>query len=626
MDPRLLRLYESELAFVRDMGSEFAAEYPKIASRLDLGSTEVADPYVERLLEGFAFLTARVQLKMEAEFPTFTQSLLQMVYPHYLGPTPAMAVVRFATDPVAIRGAPQGVTLPAKTVLRSLLGTEDQTNCEFRTAHSVHLLPIEIAEAEYISSPAAVAALGLPEQRGVKAAIRVRLRAAGELTFNKIGLERLSVFLGGPEGSRARLYEQLLANVTAIYVRPTVRPLPWQERLPPSAVRAVGFDDNEAMLPRAPQSFDGYRLLQEYYAMPERFLFVDIDGLDRAAVRCTGRDMDIVLLLDRSEPSLAAGFGPEHMSLFCTPAINLFPRRSDRITLSAREVEHLIVPDRMRPLDFEVFSVTGVEGFAADGSAPQPFLPFYAASDLSRNPGMRSYYMLRRQPRQLSSRARQRGPRSSYLGHETLISLVDPDANELGHDLRQLGLDLMCTNRDLPLSMPVGKQATDFTITVSAPVASARCVVGPTSPRPCRTDGELAWRFISHLGLNYLSLTDTNAVQGAAALREMLRLYVPSSNSVAARQLESLQSVASHPVVRRIPGAGPIAVGRGLEITLMMDETSFGGSGGILLAAVLDRFFAKYVSINAFTETVLRSTERGEVMRWPMQIGQRPTL
>ena len=626
MDPRLLRLYENELAFVKDMGAEFAAEHPKVAARLDLGSTEVADPYVERLLEGFAFLTARIQLKMEAEFPTFTQSLLQMVYPHYLAPTPSMAVVRFRADPAAIRGMPEGVVLPAGSALRSLLGTEDQTNCEFRTGHAVHLLPIDITEAEYISSAAAVAALGLPEQRGVKAALRLRLKTSGDLPFNKIGLERLSLFLGGPEGSRARLYEQLVANVASIFVRPTTRPLPWMDKLPPSAIRARGFDEDDALLPRAPESFDGYRLLQEHYAMPERFLFVDIEGMDRSVIRCAGGELDIVLLLNRSEPVLATSFGLDHIKLFCTPAINLFPRRSDRVNLSEREVEHQIVPDRMRPLDFEVFSVESVEGYAADGSEAQRFMPFYAANDLSQNAGLRSYYLLRRQPRQLSSRARQRGPRSSYLGHEVLISLVDPEAAPFSHSLRQLGLDLLCTNRDLPLSMPVGKQNTDFTITVSAPVQSVRCEVGPTAPRPCRADGDYAWRFISHLGLNYLSLTDTDTAQGAAALRELLRLYVPSATSPAARQLESLLSVASHPVVRRIPGGGPVAVGRGLEVTLLMEEAAFGGNTGILLAAVLDRFFAKYVSINGFTETVLRSPERGEVMRWPMQIGRRPTL
>ncbi len=625
MDPRLMRLYESELTFVREVGQEFAREFPKIAARLNLTSFDVPDPYVERLLEGFALLTARIQLKLEAEFPTFTQSLLQMVYPHYLGPTPSMAVVQLRPEQT-LRGMPQGVVLPAGTELRSLLGTEDQTNCEFRTAHPVRLLPIELGDAEYIGSPAAVAALGLPDQRGVKAAIRLRLKANGEAPFAKIALDRLTLFLSGAEGARVRLYEQLLANLAAIIVRPTERPLRWQERLPVTALRALGCEPEEALLPRAPQSFDGYRLLQEYYAMPERFLFVELDGLHRAAARCTGKELEIILLLNRSEPVLASGFGPDQLALFCTPAINLFSKRSDRVNLSEREVEHHIVPDRMRPLDFEVFSVAAVEGYAATGGVPQQFLPFYAANDLSRNPEQRAYYMLRREPRQLSSRARQRGPRSSYLGHEVFISLVDPDEAPFHHGLRQLGLDLLCTNRDLPLSMPVGKQHTDFTIAISAPVAAVRCLVGPTTPRPSRGDGDYAWRFLSHLGLNYLSLVDSDALHGAAALRELLRLYVPSSTSVAARQLEGLSSVACHPIVRRLPGAGPVAAGRGLEVTLTIDETPFGGAGGILLATVLDRFFAKYVSINAFTETVLRSPERGEVMRWPMRIGQRPVL
>lgn len=625
MDPRLLRLYEAELQYIRDLGGEFARDYPKIAERLNLGSIEVVDPYVERLLEGFAFLTARVQLKMEAEFPTFTQSLLQMVYPHYLAPTPSMAVVQFQPDP-ALRSLPQGVVLPAGTALRSLLGTEDQTNCEFRTAHPVQLLPIELADAEYIASSAAVAALGLPEQRGVKAAIRLKLKTTGGMPFAKVDLERLPFFLGAAEGARARLYEQLVAQVAAIYVRPTTRPLPWQQQLPPSAIRALGFEADEAMLPRAPQSFDGYRLLQEYYALPERFFFLELTGLDTAVARCAASELEIIVLLTSSERAFASNFGTDQLALFCTPAINLFPKRSDRVNISDRDAEYQIVPDRMRPVDFEVFSVTRLDGYAADGSAPQPFLPFYAANDLSRRPGHQSYYILRREPRQLSSRGRQRGARSSYLGHEVYISLVDSEEAPLRHELRQLGLDLLCTNRDLPLAMPIGKNQTDFTVAVGAPVSAIRCLVGPTAPRPCRADGEYAWRFISHLGLNYLSIVDNDEVHGAAALRELLRLYVPSATAPAARQLEGLLSVAAHPVVRRIPGAGPIAAGRGLEVRLTIDETPFAGAGSIILAAVLDRFFAKYVSINGFTETVMISPDRGEVMRWPMRIGLRPTL
>ncbi len=623
MDPRLMQFYETELTHIREMGAEFAQEFPKVAGRLDLANTEVADPFVERMLEGFAFLTARIQLKMEAEFPTFTQSLLQMVYPHFAAPTPSMTIVAI-TPSEALRGTPAGVALPAGTELRSLLGTEDQTNCVFRTAHPVHLLPIEVAEAEYLTSAAAVAALGLPDSAGAKAAIRLRLRTMGGIPFAKVALERLDLYLGGPELARMRLYEQLSAHVAGVVVRPGQRPIPWHERLPASAVEPIGFEPEQALLPALPQTFDGYRLLQEFYTLPGRFLFFGIGNLDRAAIRCAGPELEIVILLDRSDPALLS-LAPDHLLLHCTPAINLFPKRSDRVNIDPTKAEHHVVPDRMRPLDYEVFSVTAMEGFAVDGGPTQPFMPFYAANDLSRNPGHRSYYMLARQPHLLSSRARQRGPRSSYLGHETFVSLVDADNAPFPDTLRQLGLDLLCTNRDLPISMPVGKKHTDFTVVVNAPIASIRCLVGPTVPRPCRSDGDLAWRFISHLGLNYLSLTDTDTVQGAAALRELLRLYVTPNDTRAARQLEGLMSVSTEPIVRRIPGSGPVCAGRGLQVRLTIDDTLSGG-GGIVLAAVLDRFFAKYVSINAFTETVMTSPDRGQVMRWPLRLGRRPVL
>ena len=622
MDPNLMRLYEAELSYLREMGAEFADEFPKVAGRLDLANTEVADPFVERMLEGFAFLTARIQLKMESEFPTFTQSLLQMVYPHFAAPTPSMVIAK-VTPSDALVSNPAGVVLPRGSELRSLLGTEDQTNCVFRTAHPIHLLPVTVAEAEYVGAGAAVAALGVPDSGAAKAAIRLRLRSMGGMPIGKIALDRLTFYLGGPEVARMRLYEQLSAQVLSIVVRPTTRPIPWQERLRPASLVPVGFEPDEALLPALPQTFDGYRLLQEYYALPERFLFFSLTDLDRAAIQCTGAEMDVIILLDHSEPTLAS-LTPDHLLLNCAPAVNLFPKRADRVNLDSTRDEHLVVPDRMRPLDYEVFSIGAMEGFPADGGPTQPFLPFYAANDLSRNPGHRSYYMQRRQPHLLSSRARQRGPRSSYVGHDVFVSLVDADNQRAPHSMRQLGVDLMCTNRDLALSMPVGKQHTDFTVVVNAPIASVRCLVGPTAPRPCRPDGDLAWRFISHLGLNYLTLTDTDALQGAAALRELLRLYVPPNNTRTARQLEGLLSVKAEPVVRRIPGAGPVCAGRGLQVRLSIDDTPFGGAGGILFAAVLDRFFGKYVSINAFIETVMSTPDRGQVMRWPIRLGRRP--
>ena len=433
MDPALLNHYEAELAFVRETGGEFAREFPKIAARLNLGSFDVADPYVERLFEGFALLAARIQLKLEAEFPTFTQSLLQMVYPHYLAPTPAMAVVQF-TPEASLRGVPQGVTLPPGTELRSLLGTEDQTNCEFRTAHRVQLLPIELAEAEYIASPAALTALGLPEQPGVKAAIRLRLRATGEAPFARLALERLPLFLAGPEGARVRLYEQLIANLTAVYVRPAQRPLPWQERLPAAALRPLGFEPEEALLPRTPASFEGYRLLQEYFAMPERFLFVEIGRLDRAVSRCAGQELEIVLLLNRSEPVLAASFGPDHLGLF-------FLHAGDQPVSQTRRPHQPQwprgrVPRGARPRASA--RLRGVQrGFGRGLCRGRQRAAAVPAVLCGQRPdphaGHQAYYMLRREPRQFSARSRQRGPRSSSSRARFYISLVDPEQAPVNH-------------------------------------------------------------------------------------------------------------------------------------------------------------------------------------------------
>ena len=625
MDPRLLKYYNSELQHFREMSGEFAAEFPKVAGRLGLDGFECADPYVERLIEGFAFLAARVRLKVDAEFPRFTRHMLQLAYPHYLAPTPSMAVVRF--QPTLTEGSlADGFTVPRGSVMKTLLGKGEQTPCEYRTAHDVTLWPLDLADAEYIGSTAAVSALGVTELQGVRAAIRLRLRSAGGLTFDKLALDTLPLYLRGSNELPVQIYEQLIANVVGMVVRPATRPIAWQHVVRDAPTRPLGFDEDEALLPYPPPSFDGYRLLHEYFAFPRRYLFVELAGLAPAVRRCTGNELEIIILLKRTEPRLEGAIGAEDFALFCAPAINLFPRRADRIHLTDRSEEHPVVVDRTRPMDFEVYSVTGVTGFGTGNEGRQEFLPFYALTDLAAMGDGRAYYTVQREPRMLSTRQRQRGPRSSYIGSEIYVSLVDTIEAPYRHDLRQLGIETLCTNRDLPLDVPIGKGATDFTLQLSAPVESVRCVAGPSKPRPSFAEGDAAWRLISHLSLNYLSLVDSNPEQGAAALRELLSLYADLDELHITRQIEGLRSVTTKPITRRALVPGPIAFCRGLEITLTCGEDSFEGTGVFLLGAVLERFFARHVSINSFTETALRTLGRGEIMRWRTRIGQRPTL
>lgn len=625
MDPRLLHYYNRELQHLRDSAGEFADEFPKIAGRLSLTGFECADPYVERLLEGFAFLAARVQLKLDTAHGTFAQHLLEMVYPHYLAPVPSMAVVQFQPNPNE-GSLNTGFVVPRGAGLRSPLGKGDATACEYRTGHPVTLWPLELTEAEYFVNVTAVLGPAASSAPRARAGLRLRLRATGGIGLAELPLERLPLFLRGADELPFRLYEQLLGHGVAVLARAPGRPSPWFQWLEPGALRALGFTDDEALLPPSPPSFQGYRLLSEYFAFPQRYLFVELGGLAPAMRRSRGEELELIVLFDRVEPLFEGVLGPSHFALYCAPAVNLFPRRADRIHLNDKVTEYHVVPDRTRPLDFEVYRVDNVTGHGTAEDGEQPFLPFYASHDLIRRSGDGAYYTLRRVKRVLSTKARLRGPRSGYIGHEVFVALVDARAAPYRHDLRQLSLRLLCTNRDLPMQMPVGSGRTDFVLETGAPVAAIRCVAGPSRPRPSLADGENAWRLISHLSLNYLTLADSNPEQGAVALRELLRLYGDPNDAAVQKQIDGLLSVRARPATRRIPLPGPIAFGRGAEVDLLFEDAAFGGTGVFLLGAVLEHFVARYASLNSFTQTVVRSHERGEVMRWPVRMGRRPTL
>jgi type VI secretion system protein ImpG len=612
-----LAAYSRELHYLREMGGEFAAEFPKVAGRLGLESLDCADPYVERLLESFAFLTARIQLKMDAEFPAFTQQLLQMVYPHALAPTPSMAMVQLAPH-LAERALVDGFQVKPGSVLRAVGGGND-TVCEFRTAHGVTLWPLELVSAEYTSF---LSDLGASQVSGKgKSALRLRLRTAPGLTMNQLALERLPLFLRGGDAIAVRLYELLMAHAVGLVARPAGAAV--SQGLPQACVNPVGFDDNQALLPYGPRSFQGYRLLQEYFAFPQRYLSFELAGLSPAVRACAAQEMEIAVLFDELDARLEKAVSASQLALFCTPAINLFPRRADRVHLDNSVSELHVVPDRTRPMDFEVHSITEVVGYGSGGEHKQEFLPFYATSDHVGD-GRRAYYTINRQPRILSAKQRNQGSRSSYLGSEVFLSLVDPTQAPTSAQLRQLAVSTLCSNRDLPLHLSMGQGPSDFVLDGNAPVLAVRCVAGPTPPRPPCADGDQTWQLISHLSLNYLSLTDDAEGGGASALRELLALYGDRADPVVRRQIEGMRSVHSQSIVRRLPLPGPAAFARGTEIALTCDESAFEGSGVFLLGAVLERFFGRYAAINSFCETVLHSQQRGEIMRWPARLGQSP--
>ncbi len=623
MDPRLLRYYNQELQHVRDMGAEFAREFPKIAGRLGIEGLECADPYVERLLEGFAFLTARVQLKIDAEFPRFTQHLLEMVYPRYLAPTPSMAVVQLQPD-LREPALATGVTVPRDAVLRSMVGRDTAASCEYRLANDVVLWPIELVEAKILDGAAALGAVGVRSGEGTRSALRFSFRCTAGVQVQQLGLDELAIYLVGADSLPSDLYAQIHGSGTRIMVRGTSGSGAAGAALGRDAIRRMGFSDAEALIPPARRQFSGYRLLQEYFAFPQRFLFVRFAGLRGALQRISGDRFELIVCFDQSAGTLEPAVGADNFRLFCGAAINLFPRQADRVHIDPGVPEYHLVADRTRPMDFEVYDVLDVQGFGDRTEPDRRFRPFYSCTEQTWHSRDLAYFTVRREARRLSSRQRQHGPRASYVGSEVYLALVDPDEAPFTSNLRQLAAMTLCTNRDLPLQIPIGKSASDFTLESAAPVEAVRCVAGPSRPRPSFAHGDASWRLINHLALNYLSVVDTPG-EGAAALREMLGLYADPTDTATQRQIEGVRGVAAKSIIGRLPIPGPIAYGRGTEITLTLEDAAFQGSNCFLLATVLEEFFARFASINSFSKTLLRSIERGEVARWPNRLGNRST-
>ena len=392
---------------------------------------------------------------------------------------------------------------------------------------------------------------------------------------------------------------------------------------PPEVLQAEGFSSEQAILPHESRAFDGHRLLHEYFAFPERYRFFSVNDMHRALRHISGSRFEVVLLLKQANSALEPLVDAANFALYCSPVVNLFHRTSDRIPVTSTRFEYHAVMERSRPLDFEIYSIDKVTGHHSDSERELVFHPFYASADVNRS-GAGAYFSVRREPRILSDRSRRQGPRTGYIGSECFLSLVDANEAPFSSELRQVTVDAMCTNRDLSLLTPTGNADTDLTLMSSAPIESVLFIVSPTRPSPALAEREITWRLISHLNLNYLTLTDINAEQGASALRDLLGLYARLGAPGADAQIASVQTMSVRAVDRRVPNRGPIVFGRGVSLELDVDEVPFAGVSPWLLGAVLEQFFTRHVGINAFSELTLRSIQRGLIGSWKPRIGRRP--
>lgn len=606
MSDSLLPYYDRELAAIRKLAGEFAEANPKVAGRLRVTADAVDDPHVERLLEGVAFLAARVQHRLDDDAPELSDALLELLCPHLLAPVPSMSTVRLLPKPEAKLASPvaRGTTLQTQPVRGETL--------HYRSCHHTTLWPLAVERAKLAGLP--IQAPVNPHAPRAAAVLRLSLATTvPALKFSELAPDRLRLHLRGSGPTAVQLLELLCTSTVSIALadgvddkRPTF--------LPREALSQVGFDADEAALPWPQRAFSGHRLLTEYFAFPEKFLYLELSGLEARTLVQAQSTMEVFIYLSRGHADLERSVDADNFVLGATPVVNLFHQAAEPVAMDGTQSEWLVVPDARRPAALEIYALEAVRFSRPDAPLPRRVPHFQRLRhDESAEAGMAS----------LSWLAARRPAPAVLGGTETRLMLRDPHFDPALPADGVLSIDTLCCNRDLPSLLPFGGGQPALRITdPAAPAAGAECLTPPTATLRPPLRERSGWRLVSHLALNHLGVT--GGPQAALALREMLRLHDLRGTAETQLALDGLMAVDAVPGVARLPGIRPGSFARGLDITLTFDAQAWTAGGLFLLAAVLERFFALQVSVNGFVRTSVRLNGRSDlVASWPARSGTR---
>ncbi len=606
MRDELLTYYERELTFLRQKSAEFADQYPKVASRLLLEPNRCEDPHVERLIESVALLAARVHLRLDDDFPEITQALLNLVYPHYTRPIPSMSVAEFHLRQGKMTTS---YRVPRNSALYSR--PVDGQPCTFRTCYDTDVWPMQIREVQWKAVDRLDPPLRAP---GAAAVLRVKLECWPEVRFRDLPLESLRFYLNGEAAMVNTLYELLCNSCQSIVLRdprPKFRQRPVQ--LVPHALRPVGFEEHEGMLPFTDRSFSAYRILQEYFAFPERFFFLELRGMDALAAAGFENSVEILFVIapferpDRHE-ILETGVNSKTVRIGCTPIINLFPHTAEPIQLTQTTYEYPVIADFRRARSMEIFSVDNVVCTYQRTGETAEFEPFFSFRHGS-NAKEPAFWQATRRYRQDTGAT------------EVNLSLVDLSGRPVILDLDTLTVRCTCSNGDLPSKLPFGEESSDFDLEGASAVERVLVLRKPTATVRPAVGRDALWRLISHLSLNYLSLVEN----GREALQEILRLYQGPFHRE--RQIEGIIGLRSERRFARVVGDHGISYVRGVRVEMELDEEKFVGGGVFLFSSVLEHFLAQYVSMNSFSQLAVRTRQRKEMLReWEPRAGNRILL
>ena len=627
-DDEQLRYYMNELDYLMHEGDAFAERFPKAALRLQRGADGSADPQVDRLIESFAFLTGRLQRNLDAGWPEVPEAMLSLLYPHLVAPVPSMAIAQFTADPDHPRPA-EGEQVPRGTTLLATAAGEyadyNTLTCRFQTVYPVMIWPLAVTEATLEDAVRYTLPAGSGE---IDTVLRLKISCTGQIGFEDFGAapDRLRFHLHADDRHMLterrtvlRLYDTLFNHVSRVLVRREGE-TGFAASLPAGrAIQPVGLAPDEAALPHPPEAHQGYRLLQEYFTFPDKFLFFDLIGLPALG---PGRSVELLFLIDRREK---LAIKPDLFRLGCTPIVNLFRRTTEPLRLEPTQYEYRLNPDNRWERATEIHTVLKLSTTAVADSDKGVIEPFFAFTHAAARHGQHARWIARRRPVN----------RTYLTGTEIVLSFHhDHEFTETVPTTPVLFAHTLCTNRGVASQILSG---TIFDIESDVPVLpdGIRCLGQPTRQLDPPLGGQTLWRLVSHLSLNHRSLIE--GPDGIEALREILRLYANGEDPSVDGQINGLKAVSTRRIIGQVGADAWRGFCRGTEITLEIDEDTFAAANAspFLLGQVLSQFFGLYTTINSFTQLVMRASRRGAaetryeaqangapLRRWPARQGQ----
>lgn len=597
---QLLPYFERELVAFRTLSREYAANYPRIASNLHMTGDMSGDPHVERMIEAFALIAARMSKRLDDDYPQFTELLLDALMPHYLRSFPSTAIAHLDISAANKAEMTEVKTIPRGTELVS--APIQGVPCTFRTAYDITAAPVMLTAARFdvvINAPGAVR---LPPD--VTSGIRITLEGTSpKMALAQLKLQALRVFIDGEPSFCAAMRDALFMQTVCAYV--DVGDGQWK-RLPAIPIAPVGFAEGDALIPFPARSHPAYIVLTEYFGCPDKFNFFDIDlaaltkHLPPDGQRLTLHLAVTGMRVDADVARMLASLSPANLLLGCAPVVNLFKKPGVPITLTHQSADYAILADAIHARSFEVYTVDSVQLMRETerDQTVTEFRPFYSLNHGESDGRKGHYYVVRRDEALLLQSP----------GHERRISFVDIDFKPLAIEKVTVSLELTCSNRALPTKLNGGREGGDLFPPARFGGNPIRLLRRPSAPRRFAWGHGAQWRLISHLSLNHHSLVQ----EGLPAFREMLTLYDLSQSAISQRQIRGIVGLSHQPTTTWIRARRGASLVHGIEVRMTLDENAFVGSGIHLFVQVIDQFLGLYVQLNSFTELVIVSDQSGE--------------